>query len=84
MLYVDETLEEEDVLMILFMNKKYKTALWKSRSRKDGFFSKFRCRRAADNEFPAFFSLSRVRTMIKQTISYSSSFLFSDLTLSIE
>ena len=48
MLHMDDTVDEEDVLMIL-MSWKYKTRVRKSRSRGDDFSPKFRFRRAADN-----------------------------------
>ena len=50
MLCMDDTLHEENVLMILD-ELNYKTVVRKSRSRKDDFSSKLRCRRAADNSF---------------------------------
>ena len=45
---MDQTVDEEDVLMIL-MSWKYKTRVCKSRSSGDDFSPKFRFRRAADN-----------------------------------
>ena len=49
-LYMRDTLDEEDVWKIYV---EYKTYICKSRSHEDDFSSKFRCRRAADNDFPA-------------------------------
>ena len=69
------------------MSWKYQTHLYKSRSREDDFSSKFRSRRAADNEFPTCETCHgqlRMRIMTKQTNSYSSSFSFSNLRLSID
>ena len=63
---------------------KYITDLCKSHLRVDDFWSKFRCRRAAD-EFPACFTRHgqlRMRTKTKQTNSCSFSFSFMDLKLS--
>ena len=63
------------------MGWKYQTHLYKSRSREDDFSSKFRCRRPGDNEFSTCVTCHgqlRMRTMIKQTNSYSSWFLFLD------
>ena len=83
MLHMDDTLDEEDVLMI-FDEFEAQTHLCKSRSRGDHFSSKFRCRRAADDEFPTCVTchgLPRVRTMSKQR--NASSFSFSDLKFSI-
>ena len=45
---MDDTVDEEDVLMIL-MSWKYKTRVCKSLSSGDDFSPKFRFRRAADN-----------------------------------
>ena len=44
-----ETLDEEDVLKIYV---EYKNYICKSHSRENDFSSKFRCRRATDNDFP--------------------------------
>ena len=70
MLYMNDTLDEEDVLI---MSWKIKTHL-----RGDDFSSKFPCQRAVDNEFLACVTchrLIRMWTMTKQTNSYSPSFL---------
>ena len=64
-----DTLDEDDVLMI---SNEYKTYICKSRSREDDFSSKFRCRRAADNDFPACVTCHgqlRMRSMTRQTNS---------------
>jgi len=67
------------------MSWKCKTHLCKSRSREDDFSSKCRCPRAADKEFPVCVTCCgqlHMRTVTKQTNSYSSSFSISDLKLS--
>ena len=48
-LYMRDTLDEEDVLKI---SVEYKNYICKSRSCENDFSSKFRCRRATDNDFP--------------------------------
>ena len=86
MLCMDEKLHEDDVLMI-FDDLKEQTPICKSRSREDDFSSKFRCRRATDNDFPTRVTChgqQRTWTRTKQTNSYSSSSSFSDLELSNE
>ena len=80
MLYMDDTLDEEDVLMI-FDELEVETHLCNSRSLGDDFFSKFRCGRATD-EFPACVTCHgqlRTRTMTKQTNSHTSLFSLWDL-----
>lgn len=57
MLRMGDTLDEEDVLVIL-MCWKYKTHVCKSRSRGDDFSPKFRCRRAAAVSFPPALSVT--------------------------
>ena len=60
-----DTLGEEDVLKIYV---EYKTYICKSRE--DHFYSKFRCRREADNDFPAGVTSHgkvRMRIMTRQT-----------------
>ena len=82
MLNMDETLDEED-LSIIFDELKVQNSLYEPLSRKDDFSSKPRCRRAADDEFCAYFTFHgrvRTRTMTKQANSHSSS--LSDLKLS--
>ena len=67
------------------MTWKCKTHLCKSRSGEDDFSSKCRCPRAADKEFPVCVTCCgqlHMRTVTKQTNSYSSSFSISDLKLS--
>ena len=67
------------------MSWKYQTHVYKSRSHEDDFSSKFRCQRAADNEFPTCVTCHeqlRTRIMTKQTNSYLSSVSFSNLKLS--
>ena len=62
-----DTLDKEDVLKI---SVEYKTYICKSRSREDDFSSKFRCRRVADNDFPACVTSHgklRMRIMTRQT-----------------
>ena len=51
-----DTLEEDDVLMI---SVEYKTYICKYRSREDDFSSKFRCRRAAYNDFAICYKLRK-------------------------
>ena len=83
-LYMDDTLDEEGILMI-FDQLEVQTQHCKSRSLGDDFSSKFRCRRGAD-EFPACVTCHgqlRMRTMTKQRNSCSSSFSFCELKLSV-
>ena len=84
MLYMDDTLHGgRRPLDVFLMSWKYKH-ICKSRSQEGDFFSKFRCRRAADNEFSSYVTCHgqlRMRTMTKQTNSQSSLFSFSDLKL---
>ena len=68
------------------MSCKNRNHLYKSRSRENDFSSKFRCRRAAGNEFHGCVTCHGqlcMRAMTKPTNSYSSLFAFSDLKLSI-
>ena len=81
-LNMDDTLAEKDVLMIFDELKVQKSPLYKSLSRGDDFTSKFLCGRAGVNEFPACVTCHGqlcIRTMTKQTNSYSS--FFSELKL---
>ena len=66
MLYMDDTLDKEEVLM----SWKYKTLPWKFRSREDKLFSSkvLQCH-----------AQLRMRTMSKQENSFSSWFSFLDL-----
>ena len=75
-LYLRDTLDEEDALKIYV---EYKTYICKSRSREDDFSSKFRCRRATDNDFPAFVTSHgklRMGIMTRQTNSNYSFILY--------
>ena len=78
-LYMYDTLAEKDVLMSFDELEAQNSRLCKSLSRGDDFFSKFLCRRAAVNEFPACVihvtdNYACELRMTKQTNSYSSSF----------
>ena len=75
-LYMRDKLDEEDVLKIYV---EYKTYICKSRSREDDFSSKCRCRRATDNDFPAFITSHgklRMGFMTRQTNSNYSFILY--------
>ena len=79
MLHMDNTLDEGDDLVI-FDELELKTPPSKCRSRVDDFYSKFRCRQAADNEFPACLTGDGQRRQSKQTRTRLRS-RFRDLTL---
>ena len=84
MLYMDDTLDEKDVLMIW----KYKTHLCRLHSSEGDLSLKFRCRLVAvDNEIPACVTCHgqlRMWTQTNQTNSHSPSFSFWDLELCIK
>ena len=81
-LNMDDALAEKDVLMIFDELEGQNSLSYQYLSRGDDFSSRFLCGQAAVNEFPACVTCHGqlcMRTMTKQTNSYSS--LFSDLKL---
>lgn len=82
MLLIDDMLDEKDVLMTFDELEVQNWPLQISSSSND-FSLKFCCRRAADNELPAYVTC-HMRSKTKDTNSFSSSFSISDLKLFID